>query len=125
MSSRVKVVGTVNAGPSNAAGTTNLSSYVDLGIEKVYPSVASSNATIASSDGSPFVVAGFTAIRVIAFRSVDGAAFKLKLTSAPGGADQVIPCDDLFVLHVPLAGDEITALKVVGTGRIEYFLAGT
>lgn len=123
MASEVKVVGSVNSGPSNPTGPTNLSSFVDLGVDEVYPSVEGANVTLAG--GPAFQLgASFTAIRVIAFRAVNGDSFQLQLTSGLG-ASQLVPCSGLVVLHVPKVGDEITTLKVVGAGNVEYFLAGT
>lgn len=124
MASEVKIVGSVNSGPSSPTGTTNLSSFVDLAVDVVYPSAASGNVAIAGTDLDPFVIEGFAATRVLAFRAVDGDSFVLKLTSA-AGTDQEVPCSDLLVLHAPKAGDELTAIKVTGTGRVEYFVAGS
>jgi len=124
VASEIKIVGSVNAGPSNPTGSTNLASYVDLAVDKVYPSVASGNVTIAGTDLDPFVIEGFAATRVLAFRAVDGDSFKLLLTSALG-TDQAVPCSDLVLVHVPKTGDELTAIKVVGSGRVEYFVAGS
>lgn len=45
------------------------------------------------------------------------------LTSAVG-TDQALKVSDLFLWHSPNPGDELTAIKLVGTGDCEYFLAG-
>lgn len=79
---------------------------------------------IGATDLVPFVIPLETIVKVrmVAFR-VRGASLKFLVTSA-AGVDQAIKCSDLWLAHMPNAGDEWTAIKVVGTADLEYVLAG-
>jgi hypothetical protein len=63
-------------------------------------------------------------VRVGVFFATGGSCVLL-LTSA-AGTDQAVPLGDagLYLFHNPHAGDEITAIKLVGTGTVSYFIAG-
>lgn len=90
-----------------------------------YGSSKSARPTInGATDGAPFILPfeTITKVRVIVMR-VRGGTIRLKLTSA-AGTDQVIPVSELLVWTSPNAGDEVTAIKIVGTADVEYILAG-
>ena len=74
--------------------------------------------------GDPYVVPleGIAKVRFLAFRTQ--LPMRLLLTTPNGGADQVVPVSDELVLHAPGAGDEMTAIKIVGTGDVTYVIAG-
>ena len=117
--------GSVGSDPTPTTDSAALRSAIDLSFKDTYDSAFGIGIPIAASGGSPFVPAlgAITAVRAIALRSVDGASLVLKLTSA-AGTDQAIPVSDVFLVQTKNAGDQFTAIKIVGTGRIELLVAG-
>ena len=82
-------------------------------------------AIVNATDATPYVVAldSITKIRFLALRVINGASIKALLTS-PSGSDQAIKTSSLLLWHSPNSGDEITAIKLVGTADIELMIAG-
>jgi hypothetical protein len=80
---------------------------------------------INATDLAPFILSlgTVTKIRMLFVRVVGSGVIRLKLTSA-AGADQALPLSDLIVWHAPAEGDQITAVKVVGTADLEYTVYG-
>lgn len=79
---------------------------------------------IGATDGAPYVVPfeTLTKVRALLVRA-RGSTIKVRVTSAVG-TDQSINVSELFLWHAPNSGDELTAIKFVGTADLEYFLAG-
>lgn len=110
--------------------TTNpdllLSQAIDLAFKATYDGAWAGSQPIAGTNISPFVLAlgAVTKVRAIALRSVDRTSMVAKLSSALG-VDQLVPFSDLIVLRLTDADTSpITAIKVVGTGRLEYLIGG-
>lgn len=119
------VVGVVTAQPSTASiFACTLQELLPLNTSAVYESVKGTVISVASTDLAPFNVPfeGITKGRFFALRLAAGATMKVKVTTALGVA--VFPVSDLFLLHVPNPGDEVTAIQLVGTGDVAYCLAG-
>jgi hypothetical protein len=73
---------------------------------------------------SPYVIPLETISRIRLFgMRVRGQSIKVLVTSA-AGADQAFNVSDLLLLHCPNQGDELTAIKLVGTADITYVIAG-
>lgn len=125
MPSDVEVAGTVQGGPKLPQGDTTLSPLLDLGLRATYAQMDAGSFSFTGSSGSPYRLnpGGVTLIRFLVLRAVDGQSIVARLSSAAGGA-QAVPISSLFVLHVPNDGDELTAVDLVGSGRIEYLAAG-
>jgi len=111
--------GYLNVGPS-------LSDLLNTSFSATYAGRKSAAPTIINAtDGAPYVVnlETITKVRLIGLR-VNSGTVVVKLTSAKG-ADQAFPCSSLLLLHLPFAGDEVTAIKLVASSAdIEIVLAG-
>lgn len=117
--------GALRASP--AASPSTLMEIVQTSFEATYQGSKSSHPTISgATDGSPFVVGldGVAKVRVFALR-VNSGSLKVKVTSAVG-TDQAINVgsNGLMLWHSPYVGDEVTAIKLVGTGDCDIVLAG-
>ena len=118
--------GNVTGRPSPTTGGPSLSDSFDTSFTGTYSSGTSKRLTvIGATDIAPFAVAmdSVAKARFIAMRIVNGASLKVLLTSA-AGADQAIKVSSVLIWHSPNAGDEITAIKLVGTADIELMIAG-
>lgn len=74
---------------------------------------------------SPFVLSLDTITKVqVLYVRVRSGSIKMLLTSA-AGTDQAFRVSDMFMINPIASGDEITAIKFVGTADIEVFLAGS
>lgn len=98
---------------------------MDLSVSRQYQ-VARSSAFSVNSPGPAWLnlMAGITlsAVRFIGIRVNAGSLIARITTTA--GALQLVPLSDLWILHNPLAGTEITTLEVQGTANIEMLIAG-
>ena len=104
------------------------SSPVDTGFYGVYAAHKESQLdVIGATDMAPVVVPLENVIKVrVLIVKCTGNSLKLVLTSARG-TDQAIPLSagGSMVFHFPTLGDELTAIKLVGTGAtVDYFIAG-
>jgi hypothetical protein len=121
----VQVNGAVTINPVvPSSGSPSLSDVMQILVRASYNSSKNARVSVAATDGSPYVVPleGIAKVRFAAFK-FGGQAMKMKITTA-AGTDQVVPTSDIFILHAPGGGDEVTAIKVVGTGTVEYVIAG-
>lgn len=119
----VTTAGSIQSDPSpasNTDGSALLSSSIDLGASETYDAVFSGNLPISGS----FVVAlgAVTKVRYVSLRAVDFQSLTVTIVSGRGTA--VIPVSDALLLKAKNAGDEISAVTIAGTGRIEYIIAG-
>ncbi len=78
--------------------------------------------SIAGTTDVPFLISGLTNIRHIVLKAAGGASMVANLTSASGSV-QKVPFGAAFVLRAP-NDNPITALSIVGTGVLEYLVAG-
>lgn len=117
--------GAVGSDPAKITDSAALMQSIDLAFNATFDNVIGGAQTINASSGSPFVPAlgAMLAVRAIAVRAVDGQSLVVKLTSA-AGTDQAIPVSDLVLVRAKNTGDQFTAIKIIGAGRIEYLLAG-
>lgn len=121
----IKVIGAVTAQPQTASiYSCTLQELLPLQSEAVYEASRGTVTSVASTDLAPFSVPfeGITKGRLFALRLLAGVTMKVKVTTALGVA--TFPVSDLFLLHVPNPGDEVTAIQLVGTGDVAYALAG-
>lgn len=115
--------GSVQADPSpssNVDGSALMSQSIDLGSTETYDGLFGGNMPIAGS--LTFQLGAIAKVRYVAVRAVDGESLTVTIVSGRGTA--VIPVSDTLVLKAKNAGDEISAVTVAGTGRIEYIIAG-
>lgn len=81
---------------------------------------------IGATDMAPFVIGfeGMTAVRVFGLR-VNSGDLKVLVTSA-SGTDQALNVGGQGVLlwSSPYSGDQLTAIKMVGTADVDYLIAG-
>lgn len=123
----VTVTGAVTVTPvtGGSPGSPSLTDTLQIYTQAAYGSWKSGRPNVANPlIGSPFTVPleGIAKVRFLAFKTA--LPMKLLLSSPNGGADQVVPVSDELVIHAPGAGDEMTAIKVVGTGDVSYVIAG-
>jgi len=118
--------GSLNGSPSNSGSAVpSLQEILCTTFQATYSGRKSGAPTIVgATDGAPFVLnfETLTKVRLFGVR-ISGGSLKIKMTSA-GGTLQSVMCSDLFLLHSPNTGDEITAINLVGTANIEYLIAG-
>lgn len=118
--------GQIGSDPSNPLSpSAALMKNIDLSFRQSYDAVFGDGIPIASTDLAPFVPAlgAVVAVRAIAIRACDGQSLTVLLTSQKG-IDQALPVSDLFIVRAQNSGDEFTAIKIVGSGGIEYLIAG-
>lgn len=122
----VQVSGAIAAQPAaGALFTASLQEFLSLSTTATYGAAKGGAISVNSTDIAPFVVPleGIVKGRMIGIGIISGQTVKVLLTTALG-TDQAIPVSDKLFLHMPSAGDEYTALKIVGVADIQYFLAG-
>jgi len=119
----VQVTGAATLAPAVSMGGPTLFDTMQVTVNAAYGASKAGRPSI-NAPSTPFVIPleGVVKVRFFAFQTQ--MPMKLLVTSPNGGVDQVIPCSDRFVIHAPGAGDEMTALKVVGVGDIAYMIAG-
>lgn len=124
-SSQICVVGAVTAQPLTASAySCTFQGFLPLDIAAVYEASKGAVISVASTDPSPFTLPfeGIVKGRFFALRLLSGATMKVLITTALGVA--TIPVSNLHLIHNPNPGDEITAIRLVGTGDVAYCLAG-
>lgn len=127
MSYALAMSGSIGTDPSSVTDAqTALCQAINLAFQQLYDGAFSAGVPIASTNLDPFEpdLGAIVAVRAIAVRALDGQSLVVKLTSAVGGTDQALPVSDLLVVRAQNPGDQYTAIKIVGTGRIEYLIAG-
>jgi hypothetical protein len=125
---QVTHTGSVSATPTAGSGFSGVPSLQDIlntsfsATYQVRKGAAPS--VVGATDLLPFVLPfeTITKARMFALRVASGS-LKMLLTSA-AGADQLLRVSSLFMWHAPNPGDELTAIKLVGTADIEYILCG-
>jgi len=123
--STIGINGAVVASPANTAQfAPSLQEMLSISCERTYSYKSGNSATVNNLIGSPYVVplGSVTKVRFLALRVI-GAALQVLVTSA-SGTDQTFKVSDLWLWHSPNEGDQLTAIKLVGTADIEYVLAG-
>jgi len=124
----VQVTGAVVVSPVTGScypGSPSLTDTLQIFTQAAYGAWKSGRPNVQNPNlGSPYVIPleGIAKVRFLAFRTQ--LPMRLLLSSPNGGVDQVVPISDELVLHAPGAGDEMTAIKVVGAGDISYVIAG-
>lgn len=117
--------GALSASPSTgAAAASTLNEVINTTFLATYSARKSGSISVAgATDAVPFVLALETIVKVRLLVLKVSTSMVAKVTSAKG-ADQAIPNSSLLLLHIPAAGDELTAIKFVGTFDLEYVIAG-
>lgn len=119
------MAGTIGSDPTKVTDAAALIQAIDLAFQAVYDGVQGGALTINGTNLAPFIpsLGSIAKVRAIAIRAVDGQSLVVKLSSA-AGIDQAIPVSDLLLLRAQNVGDEISAIKIVGSGRVELLIAG-
>lgn len=115
--------GSVQATPSPSSavdGSALLSASIDLASTDTFDGVFAGNVPIFGT--LVFALGAIAKVRYVSVRAVDGQSLTVAITSDRGVAQ--IPVSDLLVVRAKNAGDEISAVSVSGSGRIEYVVAG-
>ena len=118
--------GAVTGQPTPVPGGPSLSDMLNTSFCGTYgSSKAGRPSVVGATDLVPYVVTldTITKVRFLGIRVINGSSIKVKLTS-PAGTDQVLQVSSLLLWHSPNSGDEITAIKLVGTADIELLIAG-
>ena len=97
----------------------------DLGIDVDRPVETGGTINVSGTDLIPQVldISQVPQTRVVYIRVKGGGPLKLLVTSTDG-TDQVIPLTDLYYTNLKGTTKSISALKIVGTGSIEWLAAG-
>lgn len=123
MPSAIEITGLVTAAPSTATDPAGLKTTIDLGASKQAAHHVAGAVPVAHLVGAPLPLLGVAAATTVILRAVDAAALVAVLSSALG-ADQVIPFAGLLAIEAPTA-TPFTAVRVYGTGELEYAIAGS
>ena len=118
--------GAVSGQPIACPGGPSLSDTLNTSFSGTYSSAKSSRlSVIGATDFAPYVFSMDSVVkaRFIGMRILNGPSIKVLLTST-SGTDQAIKVSSLLLWNSPNAGDEITAIKLVGTADIEILIAG-
>ena len=111
---------------SSFPGGPSLSDMLNTSFQGTYGATkASPLSIVGATDLLPFIVSldSIVKARFLGIRVLNGPSIKVLLTS-PSGTDQAIKVSSLLLWHSPNSGDEITAIKLVGTADIEILIAG-
>lgn len=121
----VGVTGALSSGPPGSAlfGADSRDDFLSLDFQATYGASKAATISIASTDMAPFVMSleGIVKGRVFALRALSGTV-KVLLTNAAGVA--AILVDSELVLHCSGDANKYTAISLVGTADLEYFIAG-
>lgn len=117
------VVGLLTGDPAQLNGPKSTS--IDLGFKHPYPMSSSGSLLVNSTDMAPLAInLGVTVAHLFVIKILgEAASIKVKFTSAVG-TDQLLNVSGLWVWHSPSTGDGITALSLVGSGEVEFLVAG-
>jgi len=118
--------GAVSGQPHAAPCGPSLSDTLNTSFQNTYSaSKASRLSVVAATDQTPytFPLDSITKARFIGVRVLNGASIKILLTSA-SGTDQALKTCSLLLWNSSNSGDEITAIKLVGTADLEILIAG-
>ena len=118
--------GAASGSPTSSQCGPTLSDTLRTDFQGTYGASKSSRiAVVAATDAVPYVVSldSIAKVRFLGLRVVNGSSIKALLTS-PSGTDQALKTSSLLLWHSPNSGDEITAIKLVGTADIEIMIAG-
>ena len=111
---------------SSFPGGPSLSDMLNTSFQGTYGATKSAPLSIVgATDLLPFIVSldSIVKARFLGIRVLNGPSIKVLLTS-PSGTDQALKVSSLLLWHSPNSGDEITAIKLVGTADIEILIAG-
>ena len=117
--------GAISGQPAMVPNGPSLADTLNTSFSATYSaSKASRLSVVGATDVSPYILPldSITKVRFFALRVLNGPSIKVKLTSA-AGADQA-QSGTFFLWNSPNSGDEITAIKLVGTADIELMIAG-
>jgi hypothetical protein len=121
----VQHVGSLSGCPATPTTTfPTLQEIANTSFSRTYSQrIADTLSVVGATDLAPFSVpfGSITKARMVYLRA--SQTIKIKVTTLLA-VDQVLPLSDMFLLHNPNEGDQITAIKVVGTADIECVLAG-
>jgi hypothetical protein len=118
--------GAMTGQPLAVPGGPSLSDMMNTSFNGTYSASQSSRlSVVGATDLVPFAVAfgSVTKARSLGMRVINGSSIKVLLTS-PSGTDQALKTSSMLLWHSPNSGDEITAIKLVGTADIELLIAG-
>lgn len=118
--------GAVTGQPTPVPGGPSLADMLNTSFNGTYAaSKATRLSVVGATDIAPYAVSfdSITKARFIGCRVINGSSIKALLTS-PSGTDQAIKVSSMLLWHSPNSGDEITAIKLVGTADIELLIAG-
>lgn len=118
--------GALAGSPSTGGDALALQEILNTSFQGTYGSSKSARPGIVNAtDLAPYTIPleTITKVRMIAIRLQAGATIKVRLTSAVG-TDQSFNVSGLFLWQGQNAGDEVTAIKLVGNADLVYAIAG-
>jgi len=117
----LEIAGTANLSPSGCGGLTTT---VSLAGKKTYSAERSGSGGVAGTDISPMTLdqGSIVSIKFVLLKSLRGDLLTALLSSGAGGADQRVPFDRILFLESDRS--PYSTIRIVGTGVLEYLLAG-
>jgi len=119
--------GALQAAPTPASSTfPSLQDIGNTSFQRTYSQrISGSPSVVGATDGVPFILpfGSVTKCRMFWLRVNGGGSLKVKFTT-PLATDQVLNVADEWLWHSPNEGDQMTAIKLIGTGETEYLVAG-
>ena len=118
----LEIVGTANLSPYGCGGLTTT---VSLDGKKTYSAERSGSGGVAGTDLSPAQLdqGSIANIKFILLKSLRNDLLVALLSNGSGGGiDQRVPFDRILFLQADKA--PYSTIRIVGTGMIEYLLAG-
>lgn len=120
----VWLTGAASIAPVAVLNGPTLADHLNISATATYQASKASPLSVSSTTEAPYTVSldSITKVRFMILKVRSGSV-TLQLTSA-AGTDQKLKVSDQIIWHAPNAGDEITAIKLVGTADVELLLAG-
>lgn len=118
--------GSLSGSPAPSGSGLTLQEIFNTSFVATFGSSKSARPSIVgATDAVPFVIPfeTITKVRAIALKTPDRTTIKVKITSAVG-TDQVFNVSGIWLWTGLNSGDEITAIKLIGSADTEYLIAG-
>ncbi len=108
--------------PGTPAPGQSLQSFMNLGMQSNPTQRSEGVRSLIAAVDVDLDFGSVTKATFLALKVLSGA-LSMKITT-PLGTDQIVPAGDQYLLSTPNPGQEMTAVKLSGTGDFQFILAG-
>lgn len=108
--------------PTNQGDGQSSEARISVDFNRPYQMAVSGTIAINALVGAPFVFAGIPKIYGLVLYAPNGETLTALITSS-AGIDQPVQFSNTLMVHSPAT--EMTAVKIYGTGTVEYLIAGS